>query len=144
MSSLFSEAIDKLKSSGIKLTPQRNAILEYLFESLSHPTADDIFKAIRERFPSMSVTTVYNTLRTFEEVGLVKKMDFGDSFNHYCCLTTNHYHVICQECGKIVNFFYPALNEIESFVEQSKGFKVTHHQLEVYGICSECNGTKPN
>ena len=120
------EALDSLKGTGVRITPQRHAILEYLINSMSHPTADDIYKALEGKFPNMSVATVYNNLRVFREVGLVKELTYGDSSARFDFVTTNHYHVICQDCGKIVDFDYPALDEVEHFAAQVTGFNVTN------------------
>ena len=133
------EALDSLKGTGVRITPQRHAILEYLIYSMSHPTADDIYKALEGKFPNMSVATVYNNLRVFREVGLVKELTYGDSSARFDIVTTNHYHVICQDCGKIVDFDYPALDEVEQFAAQVTGFKVNEHRLELYGQCPECS-----
>lgn len=132
------EALDSLKDTGVRITPQRHAILEYLISSMSHPTADDIYKALEGKFPNMSVATVYNNLRVFREVGLVKELTYGDSSARFDFVTTNHYHVICQTCGKIVDFDYPALDEVEHFAAQVTGFNVSHHRMEIYGECTDC------
>ncbi len=131
-------AIELLKSSGVRITPQRHAILEYLVISDTHPTADEIYKALEHKFPNMSVATVYNNLRVFKKTGLVKELTFGDASSRFDFSTHRHYHVICSECGKIVDFFYPALDEVESLAAQVTGFKVDHHRLEIYGVCPEC------
>ena len=75
----------------------------------------------------------------FREVGLVKELTYGDSSARFDIVTTNHYHVICQDCGKIVDFDYPALDEVEQFAAQVTGFKVNEHRLEIYGQCPECS-----
>ncbi len=132
------EALDTLKETGVRITPQRHAILEYLINSMSHPTADDIYKALEGKFPNMSVATVYNNLRVFKEVGLVKELPYGDSSSRFDFITTQHYHVICEECGKIVDFHYPGLDEVEALAAHVTGFKVSHHRMEIYGSCQEC------
>ncbi|WP_396265857.1 peroxide-responsive transcriptional repressor PerR [Halobacillus shinanisalinarum] len=132
------EAIDTLKSSGVRITPQRHAVLEYLLNAMTHPTADDIYKALESKFPNMSVATVYNNLRVFREIGLVRELTYGDSSSRFDCNTSDHYHIICESCGKIVDFHYPKLNEVEALAEQVTGFTVSHHRMEVYGTCSEC------
>ncbi|MCA0971797.1 peroxide-responsive transcriptional repressor PerR [Halobacillus litoralis] len=132
------EAIDTLKGSGVRITPQRHAVLEYLLNSMTHPTADEIYKALESKFPNMSVATVYNNLRVFREIGLVRELTYGDSSSRFDCNTTDHYHIICESCGKIVDFHYPSLNEVESLAEQVTGFNVSHHRMEVYGTCSDC------
>lgn len=132
------QALDTLKATGVRITPQRHAILEYLIKSMSHPTADEIYKALEGKFPNMSVATVYNNLRVFREVGLVKELTYGDSSSRFDYVTSNHYHVICEKCDKIVDFDYPTLDEVEQLASHVTGFKVTHHRMEVYGICPEC------
>lgn len=136
------EAMDTLKGSGVRITPQRHAILEYLIGTMSHPTADEIYKALEGKFPNMSVATVYNNLRVFKEVGLVKELTYGDSSSRFDWNTTHHYHIICQECGKIVDFAYPGLDEVETLAEHVTGFDVSHHRMEIYGTCKECTTVK--
>lgn len=136
--SQLKEALDTLKVSGVRITPQRHAILEYLINSMTHPTADEIFKALEGKFPNMSVATVYNNLRVFREVGLVKELTYGDSSSRFDFSTHDHYHAICESCGKIVDFQYPGLDEVEQFATHVTGYNVSHHRLEVYGICPEC------
>lgn len=132
------EALDVLKGTGVRITPQRHAILEYLINSMSHPTADEIYKALEGKFPNMSVATVYNNLRVFREAGIVKELTYGDSSSRFDYVTTQHYHVICNDCGKIVDFHYPALNEVEALAAHITNFEVSHHRLEIYGTCPEC------
>ncbi|GGP16997.1 peroxide-responsive transcriptional repressor PerR [Oceanobacillus neutriphilus] len=132
------QAIDTLKQSGVRITPQRHAVLEYLLNSMVHPTADDIYKALEGKFPNMSVATVYNNLRVLKDIGLVRELTYGDSSSRFDCNTSDHYHIICNQCGKIVDFHYPSLDEVESLAEQVTGFDVSHHRLEVYGICNAC------
>lgn len=134
------EAVERLKSSGIRITPQRHAVLEYLIEAKIHPTADDIYKALEGKFPNMSVATVYNNLRVFKDIGLVKELTYGDASSRFDYNTTKHYHVICESCGKIVDFHYPSLDEVEALAETVTGFEVSHHRMEIYGICPECKG----
>jgi Fur family transcriptional regulator, peroxide stress response regulator len=131
-------AIVTLKESGVRITPQRHAVLDYLMNSQIHPTADDIYKALEGKFPNMSVATVYNNLRVLRENGLVRELTYGDSSSRFDCNLTEHYHVICESCGKIVDFHYPSLDEVESLAEKVTGFDVSHHRMEVYGVCEEC------
>ncbi|WP_026089313.1 MULTISPECIES: peroxide-responsive transcriptional repressor PerR [Bacillus] len=132
------EALDILKKSSVRITPQRHAILEYLIDSMSHPTADEIYKALEGKFPNMSVATVYNNLRVFREAGLVKELTYGDSSSRFDFTTSDHYHVICVKCGTIVDFHYPGLDEVEQLASHVTGFKVFQHRMEVYGECPSC------
>lgn len=139
---MLHDAIEKLKQSGVRITPQRHAVLEFLIEAEIHPTADDIYKALEGKFPNMSVATVYNNLRVFRELGLVRELTYGDSSSRFDWNTSKHYHVICESCGKIVDFHYPSLDEVESLAEKVTGFDVSHHRMEVYGVCQECKQEK--
>jgi len=136
------EAIDAMKNSGVHITPQRHAILEHLIQSMSHPTADEIYKSLEGKFPNMSVATVYNNLRVFKEIGLVKELTYGDASSRFDCVTTDHYHIICDDCGKIVDFHYPGLDEVETLAEQVTGFRVGDHRMEIYGKCPDCQKSK--
>ncbi|TGA96487.1 peroxide-responsive transcriptional repressor PerR [Sporolactobacillus shoreae] len=131
-----------LKDSGVRITPQRHAILEYLVVCESHPTADEIYKALEHKFPNMSVATVYNNLRVFKKTGLVKELTYGDASSRFDFSNKQHYHIICTHCGKIVDFFYPGLDEVEDLAAQVTGFTVNSHRLEVYGLCPECQNKK--
>lgn len=131
-------ALDTLKKSGVRITPQRHAILEYLISSESHPTADDIYKALEGHFPNMSVATVYNNLRVFRNAGLIKELTYGDASSRFDFVTHDHYHIICDECGTIVDFHHPGLEEVERLASHVTGFKVNSHRLEVYGTCPSC------
>lgn len=134
----LSQAIDTLRESGVRITPQRHAVLDYLLNSMTHPTADEIYKALENKFPNMSVATVYNNLRVLRENGLVQELTYGDSSSRFDGNTYKHYHIICEECGKIVDFHYPILNEVESLAQQVTGFEVSHHRMEIYGKCESC------
>jgi Fur family transcriptional regulator, peroxide stress response regulator len=132
------DTLDTLKKSGVRITPQRHAILEYLISSKSHPTADDIYKALESDFPNMSVATVYNNLRVFRNTGLIKELTYGDASSRFDFVTHDHYHIICDECGTIVDFHHPGLEEVERLASHVTGFEVNSHRLEVYGKCPAC------
>ena len=132
------DALDTLKATGVRITPQRHAILEFLIQSMIHPTADEIYKALEAKFPNMSVATVYNNLRVFRESGLVKELTYGDSSSRFDFVTNDHYHIICDSCGKIVDFHYPGLDEVEHLASHVTGFQVNSHRMEIYGTCPSC------
>jgi len=131
-------AIETLKKSGVRITPQRHAVLEYLLTSMAHPTADEIYKALESKFPNMSVATVYNNLRILKDLGLIRELTYGDDSSRFDSNMGEHYHIICEACGKIVDFHYPTLDEIESLAQKVSGFEISHHRMELYGKCEEC------
>ena len=132
------KAVEKLKATGVRMTPQRHAILEYLLSTMSHPTADEIYKALEKDFPNMSVATIYNNLRLFKEAGLVRELTYGDSSSRFDANMSDHYHIICRRCGKITDFEYPPLIEVEEEAARKTGFRVDSHRMEVYGLCTDC------
>ncbi len=134
----FDDAVKNLKEQNIRITPQRMAILEFLAQSKNHPTAEEIYRAIEVKFPGMSVATVYNNLRLFTEIGFVKEMNYGDASSRFDFYTEPHYHAICQECGKVADFHYPGLEDVEMAAQQLTGYAISSHRLEVYGVCPDC------
>jgi Fur family peroxide stress response transcriptional regulator len=142
MDSRIEQALTKLKATGVRMTPQRHAILAYLLNTLSHPTADEIYKALAPRFPSMSVATVYNNLKVFIEIGLVREMTYGDHSSRFDADMSDHYHALCEQCGKLVDFAYKPLDDLERAAGIETGFLVKSHRVEVYGLCSDCSAER--
>jgi Fur family peroxide stress response transcriptional regulator len=132
------QALVKLKGAGVRMTPQRQAILDYLVHSMTHPTADEIYKALSPTFPNMSVATIYNNLRLFARAHLVRELKYGNDSSRFDADLTDHYHAICNVCGKIVDFHYPVLHNAEVVAEQETGFVVEGHRMEIYGTCMDC------
>ena len=132
------ESIASLRQAGVRITPQRQAIMRYLISSHSHPTADEIYQALSPKFPNISVATIYNNLRVFKDIGIVKELTYGDSSSRFDFNTHNHYHIICEKCGKIVDFHYPGLEDVEMAASKLTGFEINEHRLELYGLCPDC------
>lgn len=142
MNARLTQAVDMLKESGVRMTPQRHAILDFLMSSMNHPTADEIYKALEMTFPNMSVATVYNNLRVFKEAGLVSELTYGDASSRFDANMKQHYHIICRECGQITDFEYPSLNEVERRAAKYTGYDVDSHRMEIYGTCPICANEK--
>jgi Fur family peroxide stress response transcriptional regulator len=133
-------AADQLKSGGVRMTPQRYAILEYLMETHDHPTADDIYRTLSPKYPSLSVATVYNNLKLFVEAGLVRELTYGDASSRFDADLSDHYHAICTKCGTMVDFEHPPVRAVEVAAAEATGFQVQGHRMEVYGLCPSCAG----
>jgi len=132
-------ALEQLRTNGVRMTPQRHAILGFLMDTKSHPTADDIYKALSPIYPSMSVATIYNNLRLFVEAGLVRELTYGDDSSRFDADLSDHYHAICKECGTIVDFVHPPLYDVERAAAKTTGFVVEGHRMEIYGLCQICS-----
>lgn len=128
--------MDKYKGAGLKLTPQRLAVLKYLEGNKEHPSADDIYKTILKKFPTMSFATVYNTLETLRRHGQVMELNFDPFKKRFDPNPMPHHHVICVKCQKILDvqndFSLPA-PKIES-----EEFEIIGNHIEFYGLCSKC------
>lgn len=136
--SLFDESLDTLKETGVRITPQRRAVLKFMIEADNHPTADDIYKALSPEHPGMSVATIYNNLKLLKNTGLVKELTYGDASSRFDFNSEKHYHIICSSCGKITDFHYSGLEELERLAANNTNYSISHHRLELYGLCKEC------
>lgn len=123
---------------GQKLTPQRDAVFQVILNREDHPTASEIFEAARQRLPTISYATVYNSLRYLKEAGLVHEIKFGDSASRYDRETDRHDHAICNGCGKLVDFDLPQTAELMQAAARKSRFKPESVHLTLRGLCSDC------
>ncbi|MGI6488743.1 MAG: Fur family transcriptional regulator [Syntrophothermaceae bacterium] len=134
-------AFDKLQESDVKITPQRMAILEVLDDNQGkHLSAEQIFLMVKKRRPNIGMATVYRTLELFANLDILHKTSFDAGVFRYefCDIDRHHHHhVICVECGDIVELEDDLLHPLEKEVEK-RGFKVVDHSLIIYGKCPEC------
>jgi Fur family peroxide stress response transcriptional regulator len=126
----------RLKDNGYRVTSQRLAIVELLFD-LEHPTADEIYQSLTSEFSNMSLATVYNTLHSLENIGTVRGFSCGEKCFRYELYQENHHHLICNECSKIVDIFLETCIDTAKVAEQT-GFKNVTESVEFRGICAEC------
>lgn len=131
------EGVIALKEKGIKMTNQRLAMIEFLAETDSFPTAEDIYQSLKSQLPQISYSTIYYNLKCLKDSGLIQELT-GKSSSRYEWVTLPHYHVICKKCGTIRTFNYHKLLEVEDFARKMTGYSINRHHFEVYGICSNC------
>jgi Fe2+ or Zn2+ uptake regulation protein len=129
--------IETLKKNSLKLTRQRLEIIEVLSRDRSHPSARDIFHKVRQKVPSVSLSTVYYTLNLFKKDGAIKELEFYDMENRYESNITDHLDLVCLGCGKIVDYVEEVPIPIER-VERKTGFAVDRIRFEYYGYCQQC------
>lgn len=138
MKTKIQPVLEQLKKSGIRITPQRHAIFAYLLAVDTHPTADEIYRALEGKFPNMSIATVYNNLRLFVEVELIQELTYGDDASRFDANIANHYHIMCNQCNKIVDLFIPNIEWIEQLAMKDTGFMIEGHRMELHGTCPAC------
>lgn len=135
MNPTFKSLLNLLKSKGIRLSHHRLKVLEYLANNFSHPTVEQIYIALHEESPTLSKTTVYNTLNLLVEVGLVRVINIEDNETRYDITTKNHGHFKCESCGKIYDF---GIDLDSSPIEELKSFKINYKDVYFKGICPSC------
>lgn len=128
--------MQKYKNIGLKLTPQRLAVLSYLEDNTDHPSADEIHKAVSVQHPTMSLATVYNTLDTLREKGYVMELSIDPGKKRFDPNTELHHHLICQSCKRVRDVQMEFNIDLP---EAMKGnFRITGNHIEFYGICPVC------
>lgn len=132
------ELATKLRAAGCKATPQRLAVYKVLAASRQHPTAENIYAVLREKHPSMSFATVYKALNVLTDIGVVRRLDLGESSIRYDAIVQHHNHVQCVKCGKVFDVCTLPPDALEAQVQAETGVDVTQHEFYFYGLCSAC------
>ncbi|MDR1536811.1 MAG: transcriptional repressor [Clostridiales bacterium] len=127
------DLLNRIKESGIRPSYVRLLILNYL-EEHSHPTADQIYTDLREVMPTLSQASVYNTVSTFQEAGLIQFLGMNGPGVHYDSNPREHAHFQCRECGEIYDFDLPDFD-----CTSLEGFYVQKKDLRIWGICPKCS-----
>ncbi|MEO6655908.1 MAG: transcriptional repressor [Pyrinomonadaceae bacterium] len=136
--------LEHIQAAGLRRTQQRDLILEIFLSTEEHLTSEDLHGLIHKKDSTVGLTTVYRTLKLLTEAGLAREVRFGDNKTYY----EHHYnhdhhdHMICTECGKVIEFFSQAIEELQDQMASNFDFKPTHHSLRMWGVCSVCQQKK--
>lgn len=131
---------EQLKSKDIRPSYQRIKVLEYLYQKGGHPTVDDIFRVLSADIPSLSKVTIYNTLRTLVEAGLVRVVDIDETEKRFDITLTSHGHFQCEGCGTIYNF---QVNIDQFAIDGLNQFEITQKNIYFKGLCPNCLKQSP-
>lgn len=134
------ELKNELQNAGIRPSVQRLAIYEFVRMSKAHPTAEVVYEALREELGSLSLTTVYNTLKLYTDAGLILTLNIDDGFLHYDGDTSLHAHFRCSSCGAIHDL--AVKSDYSNWFEGSDDFAITEAQLYLKGLCPKCKSCK--
>ncbi len=130
------KVISELQRAGIRLTPQRRAILDYLASTDVHPHAQQIFQEVQKIHPDISLATVYNTLKKLVHLGFLKMLEVEPD-NRYETNLSQHINLICDICGKIRDMAGGLTVNSEEVLHRF-GFQVLDSRMEYHGVCSAC------
>ncbi len=134
--------------NGYRITEPRQAILKVLNKTAGHLSVEDIYHQVHKRYSNIGLTTVYRTVGLLENMGIVRKLDFGDGRARYELSkgpqAIHHHHLICKNCGKVIDYKeyldneLKFVNKVEGLLEKKYNFKIDSHQLSFYGLCEKC------
>ncbi|KAA6226489.1 MULTISPECIES: Fur family transcriptional regulator [unclassified Campylobacter] len=130
-----------LRQGGLKYTKQREILLQTLYHNDMHYTPESLYMEIKQSVPDLNIgiATVYRTLNLLEEAEMVTSISFGSSGKKYELANKPHHdHMICKNCGKIIEFENSVIERQQSLVAKEHNFKLTGHLMQLYGTCSGC------
>ena len=142
--SLDNEEIDVLEEyiseNNLKITKQRRTVLKIFLECNNHVSVEELYNIVLKTEPKIGLATVYRTLALLTKSGLALEMDFGDGQKRYesSYKSVHHDHMVCTECGKILEFNHPLIEKYQEEVAMEKNFKITSHKLDLFGLCQDC------
>ena len=129
-----------IQKAGLKRTAQRDLILEVFLRTEKHLSSEDLYRLVQKEDPNIGQTTVYRTLKLLTDAGLAREVRFGDGRTHYehNYKHQHHDHMICMECGEIIEFYSEELEAIQEAMAAKHRFEVRQHLLRILGICANC------
>lgn len=129
-----------IKEQGLKATAQREDIARVFFAITRHISVEELYSEVRQVNPRVGYATVYRTLKLLKECGLAEERHFADGQARFENVEAerHHDHLICERCGRIIEFVQPRIEELQEELAQRYDFVATTHKMEIYGICKEC------
>ncbi len=128
-----------LKVINMRYSRQREAIASYLAGTKSHPTAEEIYRQVKEELPDISLATVYRNLKQLEELRMVRKLDTGEGEARFDADLSDHSHFLCEKCGRVYDLFDELVSPEIIAQKLGNGFSVGRKTVYAYGICNSCN-----
>jgi Fur family peroxide stress response transcriptional regulator len=131
--------VQRLKEQGMRITPQRLAVLKILAVSHEHPSVEMIYERVRPAFPTTSLATIYKTVNLLKQIGEVVELDFSEASNRYDGNRPYpHPHLICTGCKTVVDPDVATVTELSKELADKTGYKIVNHRLDFFGICPRC------
>ncbi len=127
-----------LKKRSLRMTRQRQVILEELRATDQHPSADDLYGRVKEKLPRISLGTVYRNLEILTELGEIQTLSLAGNLKRFDGTSRNHYHMRCMHCDQLVDAPLEVIDSLERILQDKTEFRILSHQLEFTGICPAC------
>jgi Fur family ferric uptake transcriptional regulator len=122
----------------MRLTTQRQIILEELSKVKTHPTASELYDMVRKRLPRIGLGTVYRNLELMAENGMILKLEVGGTQKRFDATTDTHYHIRCSDCGKVDDIDTPVMDDLVREAAAATSYEVLGHHIEFSGLCPAC------
>ena len=135
-------SVDAQPSVDLRMTPQRQAVLEALADCGGHPTAAEIYARVQQYGPGLAYATVYNVLNALVERGLIVQLHVDDGASRYDLRTDHHDHALCVDCGALVDVTAPRRGRAARRVAAETGFSLHRQHTQFYGLCPSCNAKR--
>jgi Fur family transcriptional regulator, ferric uptake regulator len=136
------DILDRLSAAGRRRTAPRQAIVEMLLAARGHVTADELADDVQRRFPSVNISTVYRTLDTLEDLGIVDHVHLGHGRAIYHLADDDHQHLVCEVCESVEEIPLAKLRPLLRTIETDHGFEVDRRHFALVGVCRRCRKTK--
>lgn len=132
-----------LNSSSKRVTAQRTLLLDLIHQSDGHLDADELYRLAKEKRARINLSTVYRNLQLFKKLGLVEERHFDEGHHHYEAKpAADHQHLLCENCGKVVEFACPVSSKMRDEIGRVYGFDITGVEVSMTGLCAECRQNK--
>ena len=131
------ELVSSLREEGLRITPQRIAIVDYLLKTEDHPSAEQIHKVVQKKYPMVSLSTVYKTLDMLKKKKLVNEIEVSGEAR-FDAHTDEHINLVCMNCGKIEDIDENSLKEIQARAARKSKYSILKGNFELFGYCIDC------
>jgi Fur family ferric uptake transcriptional regulator len=133
--------LNQLAEAGYRMTPQRAMIVASIENSTNHISAEEIYASVVTQYPHVNISTVYRTLDLLKEKGLVTETDLGNGrVSYHPTSKGHHHHLVCHECGAIIDLDASAFIELKTNLKNQYGFLAEFEHLAIFGHCAKCSG----
>jgi Fur family peroxide stress response transcriptional regulator len=144
MQAAMDRFVSRCRAAGLVLTPQRLAVFRNLAVVDTHPSAEELYAALRRELPTLSLATVYKTLDTLARIGAVRRVSRDGARSRWDAALESHHHLVCIQCGEVSDVVDARLDAVKrraSALAGRHGFAATSHVVDIFGRCAACQST---